>query len=217
MNELKITEGGDSGKFLYHHWTSILSTELCEIIINEGRSLTPSLGKVYLGGSISSDIDTKQRESNLSFFPATHWVSGICKYYGYLANEYAWNYDLRWPEPIQFAQYAINNHYVWHNDLLGTLHKKETWKWIESAGYNPEWFDNTQRKISLTINLSDPSTYDGGDIEFSSPAGEVSKPKTGRKQGSVIAFPSFVKHRVTPVTKGTRYSLVVWITGPPFK
>lgn len=212
MNELKIAEGGDSGKFLYHHWPSILSPELCEIIINEGCSLISGPGKVF-----GSGLDTKQRESSLSFFPPTHWVSGICKYYGYLANEHVWNYDLCWPEPIQFAKYEINNYYVWHNDLLPTPHKKETWKWIESTGYNSEWFDNTQRKISLTINLSDPSTYDGGDIEFSSPSGEVFKPKTGRKRGSVIVFPSFVKHRVTPVTKGTRYSLVVWITGPPFK
>ena len=70
------------------------------------------------------------------------------------------------------------------------------------------------RKLSLTVQLSDPKKYEGGDLCLY----DSDKPSLGsKKQGGVVVFPSFVQHEVRPVTKGQRYSLVAWITGKPFK
>ncbi len=74
----------------------------------------------------------------------------------------------------------------------------------------------------MTINLNEPGEYEGGLLNFDygphSTDGERYKECTEIKpQGSIIVFPSFLHHQVTPVTKGTRYSLVLWITGRPFR
>jgi len=84
------------------------------------------------------------------------------------------------------------DHYVWHTDLIP---------------------GDAVRKLSFTIQLSDPSEYDGGDLEFSP---GTTDPNI-RKQGMMTIFPSYATHRVTPVTRGTRYAIVGWIYGPEFR
>jgi PKHD-type hydroxylase len=74
--------------------------------------------------------------------------------------------------------------------------------------------DGQIRKLSLTIQLSDPTSYEGGDFLLYEGEKPIIFPK---EQGKLIAFPSFTLHEVKPVTKGERYSLVAWITGPQFK
>jgi PKHD-type hydroxylase len=71
----------------------------------------------------------------------------------------------------------------------------------------------SQRKLSLTLQLSPPEAYEGGGLEFFG-AGELS---VSRLQGTLIAFPSFLHHRVTPITRGKRESLVMWWHGPAFR
>lgn len=97
--------------------------------------------------------------------------------------------------PIQLARYdeADAGFYDWHMD------------WGDVA---------LDRKLSLTVQLSEPSDYDGGDLEFRYSNERV---RADRARGLIIAFPSFVLHRVTPVTRGTRYSLVVWLAGPVWR
>ena len=68
------------------------------------------------------------------------------------------------------------------------------------------------RKISMTLLLSDPATFEGGDLEFMSKGKNVKL-----KQGQAVFFASWLQHRVKPVTKGERYSLVMWFGGPPLK
>ena len=70
------------------------------------------------------------------------------------------------------------------------------------------------RKRSLVLQLSDPSDYEGGDLEFFVSAEPT---PVERKKGLIVAFPSFVLHHVTPVTSGTRRTLVVWLSGPKFR
>ena len=72
----------------------------------------------------------------------------------------------------------------------------------------------TRRKLSISVQLSDPAQYEGCDLELH--AGNKIE-KAPRDRGTVIAFPSYVLHRVTPCTKGTRKSIVAWTTGPQFK
>ena len=66
----------------------------------------------------------------------------------------------------------------------------------------------------MSIQLTDPSEYEGGELQLKS---KNSITTVSKKKGTIIFFPSFMLHRVTPVTKGVRHSLVGWITGPPFK
>ena len=73
--------------------------------------------------------------------------------------------------------------------------------------------DVPPRKLSMTVQLSDPSEYTGGELQLHD--GEVQTAVNSR--GHVIIFPSYVLHRVQPVTSGTRRSLVVWANGPGFK
>ncbi len=97
-------------------------------------------------------------------------------------------------EPLQIAEYTEGDFFDWHSD-----------------------FGNGQastRKLSLSVQLSEPDTYTGGDLQFKVNTNQINAP---RSKGSVIIFPSFIQHRVTPVLTGSRKSLVAWITGPHFK
>lgn len=93
-------------------------------------------------------------------------------------------------EALQLARYEVGQFYGWHCDL------------------GPGLMGN--RKLSVTVQLSAPDTYEGGDLILDDNGRDFVAP---RELGSVTVFPSFMKHKVTPVTKGTRYSLVVWASG----
>ena len=107
------------------------------------------------------------------------------------------NFDLTgFGEPIQLANYdhTVQGTYGWHLDY--------------GTPFGPS------RKLSLVLQLSDPSEYEGGNLQLL----VGSAPKTIKKQrGLIVAFPSYTLHQVTPVTQGSRQSLVVWISGPPYK
>jgi len=115
-----------------------------------------------------------------------------------------WNYHWDWSESCQFTKYdgSKKQHYDWHTD--GGMRVNENGK---------------IRKLSMTIALVDGSEYEGGDFEInmSTPEKDCIKViKEAKIKGSVTIFPSFVWHRVKPVTAGTRYSLVNWHQGKPF-
>ncbi|MEO8301707.1 MAG: 2OG-Fe(II) oxygenase [Rhizomicrobium sp.] len=98
-------------------------------------------------------------------------------------------------ENLQYTVYhgAEGGHYDWHVDH-GPL--------------------RTRRKLSISVQLSDPSQYEGCDLQFQAGNKIETAP---RERGTVIAFPSYVLHRVTPCTKGTRKAIVAWTTGPQFQ
>lgn len=97
------------------------------------------------------------------------------------------------PEKIQYTVYTENDkgHYDWHIDM-GPM--------------------EVNRKLSVVVQLSDPSEYEGGDLEINN--GKIVQVE--KEKGTMILFPSYMLHRVTPVTKGTRRTLVAWINGPAF-
>ena len=114
------------------------------------------------------------------------------------ANNEVWRLDLTGfnmlndnPNILRYKA-EENGHYDWHFDYGAAF---------------------SNRKISFSIQLSDPSDYDGGILEI---AGMPPNEET-RKKGTIIMFPSYVRHRVTPVTRGTRYCIVGWVHGPHFK
>lgn len=111
-------------------------------------------------------------------------------------NEQFFGFDLTGVEQgLQIARYDAdyNGTYDWHLDFS---HVEQT------------------RKLSLSIQLSEGADYEGGDLEFDFQS-EITR--AGRERGLVIAFPSFLRHRVAPVTRGTRYSLVAWVAGPRWR
>lgn len=126
----------------------------------------------------------------------TDWVYNRLSNIVMMANKDVWNFEI--PsilDSIQYTQYYENGgHYNWHTD----------------TGPYPY---NT-RKISITVQLSDPDEYEGGELELMLGNKASIMPK---EKGCSILFPSYILHRVTPVTKGTRKSLVLWVGGSVFK
>ena len=127
--------------------------------------------------------------------------------------------DWDFTEECQFTIYKENQFYDWHND--------STWEPYDT----PEDLNHHGkiRKLSVTISLSDESDYEGGEFEFDFRNQEKhdnkhlkledrfqSVPQI-KPKGSIVVFPSFVWHRVKPITSGTRYSLVLWNIGKPFR
>ena len=140
-----------------------------------------------------------------------------------------WNYDASKIEGIQVASYSSGQHYNWHIDGDSDHHAAR--KLLPSDREPPILLNETKdsifeglvRKISIIVQLSDGDEYEGGDIYLARP------PKDGRldihgetlpqfrKKGTVIVFPSYVRHKVEPISKGIRHSAVAWVNGPPFK
>ena len=150
-------------------------------------------------GIVSNTIDKTYRSSKISWIPfddETKWLYNKIGSLVNIANEELWDFDiLGMRENIQYGEYhaSENGHYDWHMDIGGKI---------------------INRKISVTIQLSDPTEYEGGELQFMTNR-EVNVAPIGK--GVTILFPSYFLHRVTPVTKGIRKSLVIWITGKAFK
>jgi len=109
-------------------------------------------------------------------------------------NERYWFDLLGFHQNLQLTRYAEGDFFDWHLDF-GTG-------------------EISDRKLSMTIQLSDPDEYEGGDLQFMINQNIVTAP---REKGTIVIFPSFINHRVTPITKGTRQSIVGWVAGPPFR
>lgn len=102
------------------------------------------------------------------------------------ANEVGkFNFEISALEPPQLGEYAVGDEYVWHLDLGNS---------------------RPRRKLSASVQLSDPADYDGGDLEF------WNTEAAPRAQGTLVVFPAYLLHRVTPVSRGVRFSLVTWAT-----
>jgi PKHD-type hydroxylase len=165
------------------------------------------------------------------------WLYEIIHPYVHEANAAAgWNWEWDYSEPFQFTVYEPGGLYSWHTDGFSD-HTKKYKRYIHGVtaeplrqdGRFPSTYivDNNMvgkiRKISVTINLSEPGSYDGGNLMFDlgqhqhSGRDQFYECLEIRDRGSMIVFPSFLPHCVTPITRGTRYSLVLWNLGKPFK
>lgn len=146
----------------------------------------------------SEEIVSDYRVSDISWIPDqenTRWVyekiAELCK----IANREMWNFDI-WDyyDSLQYTTYyGDGGHYDWHADLGPGI---------------------SNRKISCVVQLSEPDEYEGGDLEMN-PGGQIIKVPRG--MGLVTFFPSFLLHRVKPLTAGTRRSLVTWLAGANFR
>ena len=181
----------------YWIWPAELSDSLCDAIIEEGNKLTEIDAKVRLDKD-KGEISTTTRETKISWYPEDCWVSDIINGYLIKANKLAgWNFNITTNENVQFGKYTKGSFYRWHQDVINTV---------------------KYRKLSVTVQLSAPTDYEGGDFEIKDfwKTKKLTFKEDIRKRGTIIIFPSLLSHQVTPVTKGTRYSLVQWYSGPDF-
>lgn len=170
----------------YWHWENALPEALCKIILADRRKLQEQAGLIGEGDKVHPDV----RKSTVCWAPQNHWLEGVLYNYGLYANESAgWNFQVGRPEPVQLTSYSKGEFYEWHQDA-------------EILVASP-----VIRKVSVVALLNDPCEFEGGVFEFEGSSVEM-------KRGDVIAFPSLLRHRVTPVSKGRRYSAVCWINGP---
>ena len=116
------------------------------------------------------------------------------------ANEIVYHYNVTKFTPCQFAQYNVGDFYDYHQD----------------SGMTITEFENETRKLSMTVQLSDPKDYEGGEFYFYNGIKEPEEPPI-QDRGSILVFDSRMWHKVAPITKGVRYSLVSWILGPHFQ
>lgn len=193
-----INQGGGSWPFLLdgtHEfgWYDGAFTDLeMDAIIEIGERSTLQKATTY--GNDGPEI----RSSSVAFlYPNEHtdWIFRTLAGITDQMNRQFFGFDLTgFHQGLQFTRYtAPGQHYQWHID---------------------KGFGIPVRKLSLSLLLSDPETFTGGDLELAQgPDAQTME----RRRGRITFFPGWVRHRVTPVTEGTRYSLVAWIGGPPFR
>ena len=154
--------------------------------------------------------DKKIRISDI-VWTEEQWIYDTIFPYMYEANEQAgWKYDIRGAESMQITRYKKGGFYYFHKD--GKSDHLSAYDLPDN-----EFMHGHVRKLSMTVLLND--NYEGGEFQFATYNKEectINTPEFN-KIGSIVMFPSDVEHRVAPVTKGIRYSLVVWFLGPPFK
>tara|TARA_R110000803_G_scaffold48481_1_gene100713 strand:- start:173 stop:817 length:645 start_codon:yes stop_codon:yes gene_type:complete len=200
-----------------------LPERICDEIIQNAK-LKSNEQRVAITGDFGQDRDPEKnplskkekkqlnniRKSNVIWMDDT-WI--YKEIHPFIANANVaagWDYETHWSESCQFTKYSKGDFYDWHSD---------SWRMpYESKGFEK----GKIRKLSVTVCLSDPNEFEGGDLQFDYRDQHPKKPKpihtvNDIKKGSIIVFPSWVWHRVTPVTKGIRNSLVIWTCGWPFK
>jgi PKHD-type hydroxylase len=166
-----------------------LSPGECAQVVAWGEGLPRNQGRVELGPDA-------YRVSHIAWIeprPENHWLFHRLAVLFAQANRHYGLELTGFVEALQYTRYGQDQHFDWHLDLgLG---------------------QTSARKLSLSLQLSGPAEYAGGDLEFVS----LSPGAEARNLGTAIFFPSFLAHRVSPVTRGVRRSLVAWGYGPAFR
>ena len=177
----------------------IFTPRQCQMIINAGRSEPKKDAQVGNNKGIKSGVlDTKTRTSHISWIPFKKMndmyknIEKIMKTTN--GNHFGFD-EMQITEMAQYTEYPEGGFYDWHVD--------------NDVNFKHE---PPVRKISMTLLLSPENEFEGGDLELMS-EGKVAK----IKQGHAVFFASFIRHRVKPVIRGNRKSLVMWFGGTPFK
>lgn len=190
-----------NGEWCY--FKSYLNKDTCEQIIKDGLSIPSQDAVMGLGNNVTTDYTT--RRSKVRFINKDDWrftsLFDTLWKTGIQANNDFFNIHLSRLEFIQLAEYdsSYKGEYKTHHDVF----------WINNDPFY-------HRKMSCVIQLSDPNTYTGGDLEFPE---SIHKPDSNdlRQQGSLIFFPSMIPHKANPVLTGTRYSIAAWFEGPKWR
>ncbi len=187
----------------YYYFNEVIDKKTCNKIMKAGKK---DFSEAVVGHGGESIVDKEVRTSKTAW-TNDQWIYDLIWPYMLEANDLAgWRYDITGAESVQIGKYEEGGFYDFHQDG-----KSDNF----SAYNTPEnkIKHGNVRKLSMSIILNDD--YEGGNFQFKTMK-EVYTPESNGV-GTVIVFPSFMTHRVEQVTKGTRYSLVTWFVGPPFK
>ena len=191
----------------YYCWNEMFSPSQCDEIIRIAEDEFPLIRGTIMSeneelgkqSGFNAQVDDVLRDSQVRWMgptDSTHWIYQWIWDSVVITNQNGWEFDIRgMGEALQYTVYDSNvgdAHYNWHRDIGG---------------------NQNHRKVSLTIQLSDESEYEGGHFEME----DIGKFEMFRGKGDAIMFPSFYRHKIHPITYGVRKSLVVWITGPKIK
>ena len=206
----------------FWYFSGVLTPRFCDEVIKyalqqqDSIARTGGFNKPKLSKEDIKNIQIKRR-SDLVWFNDT-WIYKELHPYVHEANRRAgWNFEWDRSESCQFTKYKEGQYYDWHCDSWDKPYQRK----------NKTDPDNGKiRKLSMTCQLTDGSEYSGGELEFDFRQYEPHAREEDRHlrkateilpKGSIIVFPSFLWHRVKPITKGIRYSLVLWHLGYPFR
>jgi len=178
----------------YYYFDGVIPDAMCDTIVELGKTKE----QMIAGINVENTTDNKMRKGEVAWIK-DDWVQQMLETYASKANiEAGWHFVVDSKEHIQFATYEDSAFYDYHRDCN-----------ILQAQY---------RKLSISVQLSSPDDYDGGDLLMKHFWGTTNLPmdKEIKNKGTIIVFPSILLHKVTPVTEGTRHSLVQWFSGPDF-
>jgi PKHD-type hydroxylase len=197
MYENKIITEPKWKSWIVQTTTPLFTPDQCNQIIASGRAQKPQEAKIGMNKP-GGGTDTKKRVTTISWIPFKemgHMYQDL-NLFIQKTNENHFGFgDIRVTENAQFTEYPEGGFYDWHMDCdVHMTHEPPV------------------RKISMTVLLNDPSEFEGGHLELMAP-GKFAE----LKQGHAIIFASFLNHRVNPVTRGIRQSLVCWFGGKAFR
>ena len=181
---------------LHASWifTKYLKEDAVDLIVDRCNELNKKVAEI--GDTRALRVDKKIRIADIAFLDRYEHAD----LYDLIYNV-AFGFELNELQTIQFTEYNGNKKakYDWHTDL--------------------DWFDKgmSQRKLSVVVQLSDPKDYKGGEFEIANADYDKQTKSNIKEKGSIIVFPSFLEHRVKPVTEGKRLSLIGWIKGSKFR
>jgi len=191
-------------KHNYYYFKKALPLKYCKQILKAGRK------KIIKEATTFEGINKTKRNCKVAWIN-DKWIYDILNPFIHTANKEAgWNFQWDWNEASQFTIYEKGHYYGWHTDQTSKPYKNQS-----------KNFDGKIRKLSLTLQLTDKTKYEGGDFQFkwiedNTKGLNIITVEDAKEIGSIIIFPSYIWHQVLPITKGKRESLVNWSIGNPF-
>ena len=182
----------------YYSWDNIISKSECELIIDDCKKGVEEIGKIG-GGDVDGITSNDYRKTKIRWVDNSKLITKLIYGFVHEANDLFFHYDITRYEQMLFGEYVVGSHYKYHKDTV----------YASGEEVLP------CRKLSVSVLLSDPKDFKGGEFVIYNGDKEPLKPLKG--QGSVVVFDSRDFHKIEPVTSGVRYSLVMWVTGPLFK
>jgi len=193
-------------KHNYYFFKKAVPIETCNKILKAGRKKITKQATTFEG------INKTKRDCKIAWIQEK-WIYDIINPFIHTANKKAgWNFQWDWNEASQFTIYEKGHYYGWHTDQGGDLLK-----------HSSKNINGKTRKLSLTLQLTDKTEYEGGNFQFKwildtkKSLLNIITIDDAKDIGTIIIFPSFIHHQVLPITKGKRESLVNWSVGKEFR
>lgn len=189
-----------NGEWCY--FKSYIDKATCNKIIQDAQSIPIQNAVVGLGEQ--GKVDTSIRKSKVKFINSSDW-------------KFTYLFDLLWKTGIQANKDFFNVH-ITHLDFVQLAEYDSSYMGEYKEHHDVFWLNGDplyHRKLSCIIQLSDPNDYEGGDFQITDCGTPLDKET--KQQGSIIYFPSMLRHKANPVTRGTRYSIAAWFEGPKWR